>query len=87
MNTASEVLLLIVSSVLSIFLLIAIVAGVKVIQLLRTLGRIAEQAEKLADSAEAVGELFRKTAGPLAFGKFLTSVVESAVKHKKHKEE
>lgn len=87
MNTAAEVLLIIVSSVLSLFLIVAIIAVIKLIQVLRSLHRITEQAEKLADSAEAVGEFFRKSAGPVALGKLLSNVAESVIRHKKSREE
>ena len=85
MNTAAEVLLLIVSGVLAIFLVVAIIAGIKLIQVLRSLRHITEQAEKLADSAEAVGEFFRKSAGPVALGKLVANVAESVVHRKKNK--
>ena len=86
MNTAAEVLLIIVSATLALFLLIGIVVLIKLLQLVNTLKRIADTAEKLADSAEAVGNFFRKTTGPVALGTFVTNMVESVVKHKRHKE-
>ena len=87
MNTAAEVLLIIVSGVLAIFLIVAIIAVIKLIQVLKSLKRITEQAEKLADSAEAVGEFFRKSAGPVALGKLVANVAESVIRHKKGKGE
>jgi type IV secretory pathway component VirB8 len=83
MNTAAEVLLIIVSGVLAVFLLVAIAALVKLIQLLKFLRHIAEQAEKIADSAEAATEILRKSAGPLALIKFVGNIIETVVKHKK----
>lgn len=85
MNTAAEVLLIIVSAVLSLFLLLAIIVLIKTIQILHKLKHIAAQAEKLADSAEAVGEFFRKSAGPVALGSFVTNIVESVRGHKHKK--
>jgi hypothetical protein len=86
MNTAAEVLLIIVSSVLAIFLLVCTIAVIKFIQVLRSLRHIAEQAEKIADSAEAVGEFFRKSAGPIAFSKFVSNIAETVMHHKKGRE-
>ena len=83
MNTASEILLIIVSSVLSLFLLVGIIALVKFIQILSTLKRIAQKAEHLTESAEAVGDFFRKSASKVAFGGFLSNIVNSVIKHKK----
>lgn len=82
MDTAFKVLVIIVSSVLSLFLIVLIVAMVKVIQLVQSLKRISYKAEKIADSAEAVGDFFRKTAGPVAVGKFVSNIVESVKHHK-----
>jgi hypothetical protein len=77
MNTASEVLLIIVSSVLSLFLLAGIVALVKIIQVLNHIKRITEKAESIADKAEAVSEFFEKTAGPAAIMKLVGNIMHS----------
>lgn len=77
MNTAAEVLLLIVSATLTIFLIVAMVAVVKFIQILRDIRRIAQKAEQIADKAEAVGEFFQKTAAPAAILKLIANVVSS----------
>jgi hypothetical protein len=82
MNTGLTILVWIISVMLGIFLLLAIAALIMVLKLMKELKRIAEKAEKLADSAEAVGEFFRKSAGPLAFGKFLTNIADAVIKHK-----
>jgi hypothetical protein len=55
------------------------------VQLLNGLKRVVAKAEKVADSAEAVGDFFRKSAGPVAFGRFLTNIVETVHRHKKTK--
>lgn len=83
MSTASEVLLIIVSSVLSVFLLVSIIAIIKLIQLMHSLRRITEKAEKVIDSAEAVSNLFRKSAGPIALGRFLNNIMDAVARHKK----
>ncbi|HUD05418.1 MAG TPA: hypothetical protein VMR18_00640 [Candidatus Saccharimonadales bacterium] len=83
MNTASGVLLIVVSSVLSVFLIVGIIVLVKVIQLINSLKRISQKAEKVIDSAEAVSNIFRKSAGPLAIGRFLNNIMDAVAKHKK----
>jgi len=45
--------------------------------------RLAETAERIADSAEAVGEFFAKSTGPLALGRFLGTVTGFIKRHKK----
>jgi len=77
MDTAALVLLIIVSATLSIFLIVAIVALIKINQILGDMRRIANKAEKIADKAEAVGEFFQKTAGPVAITKLVANIVES----------
>jgi len=92
METAAYLLLIIVSATLSVFLIAAIIALVRVNQILGDMRRIAAKAEKIADKAEAVGEFFQKTAGPAAVAKLVSNVVESFSnsrhgKNKSHKEE
>lgn len=82
MNTAANILLIIVSSVLSVFLILSIGALIKFIQVLHSLKHIVAKAEKFADSAEAVGELFRKSAGPVALGRLVGNVIDYARQHK-----
>lgn len=77
METAALILLIIVSATLTIFLIIAILALFKINQILSDMRRIASKAEKLADKAEAVGEFFQKTAGPVAITKLVSNIVES----------
>jgi len=82
MDEAFKILVIIVSGTLTLFLVIAIVAGVKIIQILHGLKRVMIQAEKIADSAEAVGDFFRKSAGPVALGRLISNITESVIKHK-----
>jgi hypothetical protein len=83
MDKAAEVLVIIVSGALSIFLLVGIIAGIKVVQLISSLKRIANKAESIADSAEVVGDFFRKSAGPVAFTRFIANITETVIRHKK----
>lgn len=74
-DLALKILVIILSTFLALFLILAIAALVKVIQLLKTLKRIAAKAEMVADRAEAASALFEKTAGPMAVGKFIANIV------------
>jgi len=67
---------------LGVFLALAIATLIIILQLLSELKRIAHKAEKLADSAEAVGDFFRKSAGPMALGRFLSNIADTVLKHK-----
>lgn len=83
MSDATTILVIILSGFLALFLLLGIVALVKFIQILNHLERISEKAEKIADSAEHIGEFFRHTAGPAAIAKLLANVGEAVFKHGK----
>lgn len=81
--TSSDLLVIILSATLAVFLFLAIIATVKVIQVLNHLKSITETAEKLANTAESVGEFFKYTAGPAAIGRFISNISESVMKHNK----
>ena len=82
MENAQDILVIILASALAVLLVLAIVVAVKTIQILNHLRRITETAEKIATTAESVGELFRFTAGPVAIGKLLSNVVDTVMKHR-----
>lgn len=82
MENAETILVIILSSFLAIFLLLSIVAIIKAIQVLNHLKHIAESAETIADKAEAVGDFFSKTAGPVAIANFLASIAAVVSKKK-----
>ncbi len=77
MNTAEQVILIILAATLAIFLILAITATIKVIQILNHLKSISEKAEHIADKAEAVGDFFSKAAGPTAVAKLFASIAEN----------
>ncbi len=86
MSTASEVLVIIVSSILAVFLVVLIVALVFVIKILKQLRRITERAENVSASVEAAATTFEKAASPLAIIKLLGSIVNQTHKMRKRKD-
>jgi hypothetical protein len=78
MDTASEVLVIIVSSVLVIFLVAAIVATIYAIKVMKQVRTIVAQAESVVDSVEAAASTFQKAASPLALLKVVGNIVEQA---------
>ena len=86
MDTTAEVLVIILSIVLSLFLVIAIVALVLFIKILKEIKHIVQKASSIADKAETVGEFFQKTAGPAALAKLVSNIVHSFRSTKKGKE-
>jgi hypothetical protein len=85
MNTASEVLVIIVSSVLAIFLLVLIVALVYAVKILKVVRRITARAENVAGTMEAAASAFERTASPLAVLKVVANIVEQASRIRKRK--
>ena len=83
MNTASEVLVIIVSSVLSIFLLLAIVALVYLIGILKQVKKVTSRAENVAETVQAAASAFERTATPLAVFKLIGNIVGHAQKRRK----
>lgn len=83
MDTAAEILLIIVSSVLSVFLILLIVALSYGICIMRRVKKIVAHAEDVADSVEAAASAFEKTATPLAVFKFISKIVKHSKKRSK----
>lgn len=86
LSTAQQILVIVLASALAIFLVLSIVAAVFIIRLIQTLRLIADKAEKVVESAEAVGDVFKRAAGPLGVFKFLRHVVDMVGQHKQDKE-
>lgn len=77
---AESILVIALAVFLALFLILASVALIKFIQILNHLKTISEKAEKLADSAEHIGEFFRYSAGPVAIAKLFTGIHEHVFK-------
>jgi hypothetical protein len=86
MNTAFDVLVIVLSSLLGIFLILSIIVAIFVMRLVAAMKRIVAKGEQVVDSAEAAAELFKKAAGPLGLLKTLSNILETVVKHKHSKE-
>lgn len=85
MENASEILLIIVSSVLALFLIVTIVAVFYVISILKQVKRVVKTAENVAINVEAAAEAFERTASPLAAIKIISNIIEQVTKAKKRK--
>jgi len=85
MNTASEILVMLVSSILAIFLIVLIVAGVYFVKVLRQVRRITERAEDVAGSVEAAASTIGRAASPLAVLKLIGTIVEHSTKFRKRR--
>ncbi|HSX33850.1 MAG TPA: hypothetical protein VLF91_05950 [Candidatus Saccharimonadales bacterium] len=81
MNTSEQILVIILSTALAVFLVLAIAIAVQVIQLMSMLKRVAQKAQDFVDSAEATAEMVKNAAGHLSILRFVQQVVEMATKH------
>jgi len=86
MNTASEILVIIVSSILTIFLIVLIVALVYTVKILKQIRRVTERAENVAGTVEAAAASFERVASPLAVLKVIGSIVEHTARMRKRKD-
>lgn len=76
MDTASQILIIIVSGVLTIFLIVLIVLLSQVIKLVKQVKLIADKAEKAVESVSTAGEMLRNASGPLAVVKLVRNMVK-----------
>ncbi|MBA2279323.1 hypothetical protein H0V99_02705 [Candidatus Saccharibacteria bacterium] len=80
MENAATILVIILSIVLSIFLIFGTILVIKLIQLMRVVRQIAEKAHGVTGNVEAATAMLKKAAGPLAVGKLLTSIANVILK-------
>lgn len=83
MNTAEQIILIILAAALALFLTLAIVIAVQVIRLVKVLRTIAERAQELVNNAEAASETIKNAVGNLSVLRFAHSVFDMVSKHKK----
>jgi len=83
MNTAEQILVVILASALAVFLVLAIVAAVQLIRLLKVLHEVALKAQDFVDSAERTADLVKSAVGQLSLMRFVQNVVSMVHKHSK----
>lgn len=77
MNGYEQVLVVLLSSALAVFLILGIVLLVLLIKVVCSVKRVTEKAEHFADKAEAAAEFFQHAAGPMALGRAFTTIFET----------
>lgn len=82
-TTSYDILVIMLSVMLAIFLTLSIVALVFIIKILRNVRSITQKAEQIADKAEHITEFFQQTAGPVAVGRMISNITEMFKKNSK----
>lgn len=85
MDNATEILVIITSSVLVLCLLLIIIVTVQIMLFLRKLKHLMQKAESVADSVEAISTAFNRAVVPAAVGKMLANVLSNLSDVKKRR--
>jgi hypothetical protein len=80
---AFEILVIILSVFLGIFLVLSIVIAVQALKLIRSLQEVAAKGGAIVDRVEEIGETFAKNAGAAGLLRLLMNFVTSATKRKR----
>ncbi|MBP7806893.1 hypothetical protein KA047_00160 [Candidatus Saccharibacteria bacterium] len=81
-TTSYDILVIMLSVMLAIFLVLSIVAMVMFIKVLKHVRVIVDKAESIADKADHITDFFEKTAGPVAIGRLIGNITEAFKKKK-----
>ncbi len=85
MDTAAEVLLIIVSSVLALFLILLSIAAIYTIRTLKTINKMADRAEEVASRVESAADALRNTATAVPLVKVISNLLSWSNRRKKGK--
>ncbi|QQS69597.1 hypothetical protein IPP75_00390 [Candidatus Saccharibacteria bacterium] len=80
---AFEILVIILSVFLAIFLLLSIAIAVLTLKLVKSLREVATKGGAIVDRVEEIGETFAKNAGAVGLLRMLMKFVTTASKHKR----
>jgi hypothetical protein len=76
MSSAAEILVIILSVFLSFFLLLAIILIIYWIALTRQIRRVAQSAERTADSIESAVTKMSRVTSPILFARMIAKIVK-----------
>ncbi len=85
MDTAEQILVIILSGALGIFLVLAITIAIMVLRLVKSLQEMADKAGKVVSSAEMLTETLRHSAGSFTALKFAKFVGEAFMQRRASK--
>lgn len=87
MNTAEQILVIILAAALAVFLVLAIIIASQLIRLMKTLQNVAGKAEAFVDSAEKAVEVVKSTVGQISIIRFVQNMVNLVQKRTKKNDE
>ncbi len=76
MNTAEQILVIILATALAVFIAVGIVATLALIRLIKKMEIIADKTNNLVESAESVGVMLRQTIGNLSLLRFVRTIMD-----------
>jgi hypothetical protein len=83
MNTAFDILVIVLSCLLGIFLILSIISAVLVLKLVKSLRQVVAKGEQLVDGAEELAETFKRNAGAVGILRLVMKFVSAMNKAKK----
>jgi hypothetical protein len=83
MTTTDTVLLIILTSLLSVFFILCIALVICLLRLLANVKRVVGKAEDVVDSVESAAEVLKDTKGRLAFFKLVRNIVKIVQRSRK----
>lgn len=83
MSTTDNVLLIIITSLLSLLLIASIAVTVMAFKLVASVRRAVSKAESVIDSVESAAEVLKDTQGRLAFFKLIRNIVKIVQRSRK----
>lgn len=85
MENAQEILVVILSTALAIFLALGIALLIICIKIAQRVKRITENAEAISDKAENLAEFLQSAASPMVIGRIISSVSDIFFKRDKRR--
>lgn len=76
MTTTDQVLIIILSVLLSVFFALCIAVMIVVLKLLGSIRQIVDRAEEAVESVESAAEVLKNTSGRLAFFKLVRNIMK-----------
>jgi hypothetical protein len=83
MNTTFDILVIVLSCLLGLFLILSIICVALVLKLVKSLRMIVAKGEHLVDNAEALGETLRRNAGAVGILRLVMKFMGAVNKSKK----